>query len=349
MSAIFYVRQTLPWDQLPGESERLRKLMTIMLFLAFLIWLIVPLVKIPKIERAQEEAVPERLAKMVIQQKIQLPPPKPMAKVKEVRKEKPHETSVAKTAETRPRDVAQDTSKASSDEVKQARGKAESRGVLAFKDSFSDMIDDDDAAPVRLGADARVSTAGRQAVGGAGGRGAGGTRSLITSRGGSGGIANADVSRGYLGSGSGGGGGSGSGSGSGGSGSAITGGGVQVARAHSAVGAGMKEAARPLSKGGSPARTDEEIQIVFDKYKAALYRIYNRELRNDPSLRGKMVLALTIEPDGRVSSCKVQSTDMNSETLSADIVDRVLKFSFGAKDGVPTTKILYPIDFLPAG
>lgn len=344
MSAIFYVRQTLPWDHLPGESERLRKLMGIMLFLAFLIWLIVPLVKIPKLERAQEEAVPERLAKMVIAQKIELAKPKPIVRPKkEVKAEKPHETTVAKTATTRPREVVQDSAKATSDEVRQARGVAESKGVLAFKDSFSDMIDADDAAPVRLGADARVSTAGQQAVGGAGGRGAGGTRALITSKGGSGGIAGADISRGYLGSGSGGGGGSG------GSGSAITGGGVKVGKAQSAVGASVKEAGRPLSKGVGPARTDEEIQIVFDKYKAALYRIYNRELRNDPSLRGKMVLALTIEPDGQVSACKVQSTDMDSPTLSADIVEKVLKFNFGAKEGVPTTKIVYPIDFLPAG
>ena len=28
-----------------------------------------------------------------------------------------------------------------------------------------------------------------------------------------------------------------------------------------------------------PGRTDEEIQIVFDRYKAALYRLYNKELR----------------------------------------------------------------------
>ena len=111
----------------------------------------------------------------------------------------------------------------------------------------------------------------------------------------------------------------------------------------------MGDADRPLSKGAGPARTDEEIQIVFDKYKAALYRIYNRELRIDPTLRGKMVLALTIEPDGHVSACRVQSTDLNSAALSSDIVERVFKFNFGEKEGVPTTKILYPIDFLPAG
>jgi len=105
---------------------------------------------------------------------------------------------------------------------------------------------------------------------------------------------------------------------------------------------------RPLSKGAGPSRTDEEIQIVFDRYKAALYRIYNRELRNDPTLRGKMVLRITIDPDGHVSACSVKSTDLASPVLSKDIVDRVLNFNFGSKAGVPALTILYPIDFLPA-
>ena len=106
--------------------------------------------------------------------------------------------------------------------------------------------------------------------------------------------------------------------------------------------------AKPLSSGTGPARTDEEIQILFDRYKAALYRIYNTELRKDPTLRGKMVLRITIEPSGAVSACAVDSSNMNSPEFSAQIVDRVKKFNFGAKDGVPKTTILYPIDFLPA-
>lgn len=338
MSEILYVSPILPWDVLPGESKRLRRLMGIWLFLAFLIWLIVPYVKIPRLERAQAEAIPEHLAQVVIQQKIKLAPPKPLPKVK-IRKDTPDIAKAAKKELAAQKNMAPATAKATSEEIKQARGKAEASGVLGAG-GFADLMDD--AAPAQLGADAHVSTAGRQAAGsGAGGRAEGGTRSLITSKGGSGGIANAGISRGYLGGGSGGG---------GGSGSAITGNGVQVGRAQSGMGNAMKEAGRSLGgKGGGAGRTDEEVQIVFDKYKAALYRIYNRELRNDPSLRGKMVLALTIEPDGRVSACKVQSTDMDSPVLSADVVDRVLKFNFGAKDGVPATKILYPIDFLPAG
>ncbi len=104
---------------------------------------------------------------------------------------------------------------------------------------------------------------------------------------------------------------------------------------------------RPLSNGPGPSRTDEEIQIVFDRYKASLYRLYNRELRRDPTLQGKMILRLTIEPNGSVSFCQLHSTDMDALDLSAQVVDRVKTFDFGAKE-VPAVTIVYPIDFLPA-
>jgi hypothetical protein len=61
-----------------------------------------------------------------------------------------------------------------------------------------------------------------------------------------------------------------------------------------------------------------------------------------------MVLRLTIQPDGTVSACKLDSSDMNSPALESQIVERVLKFNFGPKEGVPAVTILYPIDFLPA-
>jgi hypothetical protein len=213
-----------------------------------------------------------------------------------------------------------------------ARKKAETAGVLAFKSSFADLMDETPVA--RLGAEARLTNKNMQAAGQARAQ-----RSLVAieAKGSSGGIANAAVSR-NIGSG---------GNGSGGSGVGI--GGSGFARVESAVAGLTEEAGRPLSDGPGPGRTDEEIQIVFDRYKATLYRIYNKELRKDPTLRGKLLLRLAIEPDGTVSLCKVESSDLASDELMALIVERVERFNFGPKEGVPKTTILYPIDFLPAG
>ena len=95
-------------------------------------------------------------------------------------------------------------------------------------------------------------------------------------------------------------------------------------------------------------RSDEEIQVIFDRYKDALYRIYNRELRKNSFLKGKLVLQLTIEPDGNVSKCIVVSSDLNSHELEKKIIARVLRFNFGDKQGATKLTIVYPIEFLPS-
>jgi len=217
-------------------------------------------------------------------------------------------------------------------------------GILAYKDNFASLAQDTVVVP--LGADARHVAAddvGRPSA-----------RSLLTSNtpGSSGGINLASLSR-SVGGGGGGGGGNGGGgvgghgTGAGGSGGAGIGS-VGVGRAVSPI-APITGADRPKARGGpGPARTDEEIQIVFDRYKASFYRLYNRELRNNPALKGQMVLRLTIEPDGSVSMCALQSTDMDAPDLATQVVSRVRTINFGAKDGVPAVTIVYPIDFLPA-
>ena len=203
-------------------------------------------------------------------------------------------------------------------------------GILALKDKFASLAKDR-VAP-RLGTDARYGAADD------GGQPS--SRSMLTTNnpGSSGGINTAALSRNV-------GGGGGGGSGAGGGGGIP---GLPVGRATSSI-AGIGGGDRPLSHGGpGPSRTDEEIQIVFDRYKASFYRLYNRALRNDPTLRGQMVLRLTIEPDGSVSMCKLQSSDMNAPELAEQVVNITRTINFGAKEGVKALTISYPIDFLPA-
>jgi len=204
---------------------------------------------------------------------------------------------------------------------------AKEEGILAFRSKLAAVKDDQVVA--RLGSQARLDNSDYNSS-------ARNERSMLTTNapGSSGGINLAQLSRG-----------TGGGNGAGGKMA-----GVQVTRATSAIASvGTPGGDRPLSgDGASPGRTDEEIQIVFDRYKAALYRLYNKELRKDPTLKGQIVLRLTIEPDGSVSMCEVKSTDMNAPDLSAAVIERVKGFDFGAK-AVPAITIFYPIDFLPAG
>ena len=203
-------------------------------------------------------------------------------------------------------------------------------GILAFKEQFASLAQDKDAP--RLGNDAHYAAADEV--------GTASSHSLLTTNtpGSSGGIDAGSLSRSV-----------GGGGGRGGGGGGMGGPGLQMARAKSSIaGIGGGDGRPKAHSGPGASRTDEEIQIVFDRYKSAFYRDYNRTLRVNPTLQGKMVLRLTIEPDGSVSMCQLQSTDMDSPDLATQVVNRVKTINFGAKEGVQAVTISYPIDFLPA-
>ena len=87
--------------------------------------------------------------------------------------------------------------------------------------------------------------------------------------------------------------------------------------------------------------------MVFDRNKGAIYSVYNRALRSDPTLQGKVVLRLTIAPTGQVTRCELVSSELHDAALGEKIARRVKLFDFGAKN-VEAVTITYPIDFLPA-
>jgi TonB family protein len=98
---------------------------------------------------------------------------------------------------------------------------------------------------------------------------------------------------------------------------------------------------------GKAGRRREEIELVFDRNKGAIYALYSRELRQHPELQGKLVLEFTIAPSGDVTMCRVVSSDLNDPALERLIIARVRLFHFEPKDVAPITTTK-PIDFFPA-
>jgi len=345
ISSVPYRAMIMPWTKEAESERRFRRAALVALLVCFVFGSLVPLVKVPIPDRSVAVVeIPERLAMLVKKEPPKpapLPKPEPN-KVQEEAKSKPEPEKPDKSPKGGGGPAPEPTQAAGVGAEPAARKKAESVGVLAFKNAFADLMNETPIA--KLGTEARLDKESPRVAGLARAQ-----RSLVAMQaqgGTSGGISNYGFSR-NLGSGNAdrfGGGGIGSGGGSGDG----TGSGVGFGRVESAI-AGRGEEPRPLSDGPGAGRTDEEIQIVFERYKAALYRIYNTELRRDPTLRGKILLRICIEMGGEVSMCKVESTDLASPALVAQIVERIMRFNFGPKEGVPKTTILYPIDFLPAG
>ena len=199
-------------------------------------------------------------------------------------------------------------------EIDAARRKAAGIGLLAMKDDLAELH----GAPlaVQLRTDIKQGPGVGTGVGvgvGAGNEAGVPARKLITSNatGGSGGINTATYSRntgggglagrsttmveGVAGGGGGGGYGGGGARGRDGNGTGIGGSGGPAAAAPAATSA----------RGGSgkASRSIEEIKLVFERNKGSIYAIYNRALREEPGLQGKVVLKLTIAPRATSSTC----------------------------------------------
>jgi len=206
------------------------------------------------------------------------------------------------------------------DERPRAKEKAQKQ-LNQVKDELADLRDVMDLTPLET-----------KNLSGAVGADSHAERSLITSKvgAGSGGITSANASRGF---------GTGAGSLTGHDTTAVSSG---IAKS------GLNARGPAVSGGGGkPARSREEIELVFDKNKGRIYSLYARALRDNAELQGKLVLEFTISPTGEVTMCRVVSSELKDPELERKIIALVRLFRFDPKDvdSITTTK---PIDFFPA-
>jgi len=82
----FYREYTLPWEEDTESTSRFRRILRVLLILFVILGILFPLLPTPK-RTAGETAVPERLARGMIEEKPKPPPPPPP--VKEQPKPKP--------------------------------------------------------------------------------------------------------------------------------------------------------------------------------------------------------------------------------------------------------------------
>ncbi len=312
----YYRTYGLAWDLSLGQDDRFRDILKKALIAVAALSLVLPLLPVPELERDAEREVPERFARLLIDKPPPPPPPPVVRQEPEVVKPEPKpepRPKEEKVVEVKPEPKPVDT-------VKKAREKASMAGLLPFADELAELRDNQAVASV-------TQTTNLAGAAGAAKRS---ERSMITSQAGrsSGGINTASMSR-------------------------DTGGAGLKGRDTTTVSstvAGLEQKAPEatrVSDSNLPARSREEIEMVFDKNKGAIYALYNRALRRDPTLQGKLILRLTIEPSGAVSMCEVVSSELIDEELQRKLVQRVKLFRFLEKDveRVTTTK---PIDFFPA-
>jgi len=308
----------LPWETALEEEQRFRKILKQVVIGIAVLSIVFSFLPLPEVDHDRVEKIPPRFAKLILEK--QKPPPPPPVFIEQPKPEelKPEQPKVVEKDKPKPEPVVKEEPKPV-DRTEEARKKASVAGLLPFADALADLRDNQAVANV---------TSSRN-LAGAAGAAKRAERSMITSKAGkaSGGINTAGMSRDTGGSGL--------------AGHDTT----QVSSTVAGLGAGPT--VRRPEASDLPARSREEIEMVFDKNKGAIYALYNRALRRDPTLQGKLVLKLTIEPSGAVSFCEIVSSELEDEQMLRKLVKRIKLFRFDAKD-VATITTTKPIDFFPA-
>ena len=320
-----------PWLGLQAEDQGFRRILALVLVICFVLGGIIPNLQVPLVEPETDEKLPPRVVRIIAepsasavppptdsQSAIRMPAAIPQAEFIQPDIKKPltvRQPEPQKTPATKPQPVK-------AKPVATPRQKAAQTGVLAMSDALVELRS---IAPKTT---ASASTSAAAVVG-------------LPSKTRKPSMLAADITRGSAG--------------------------IDAGVAHNTVlgatglpakgsgsGQGIIRAngTRPesgASRAGPPGivRSQEEIQEILDRNKSAMYSLYNRELRQDPTLQGKLVMSITIAPSGRVTRCTIIDSELKAASLQEQLIRLVKRIDFGNKAGVPVVTTKVPIEFFP--
>lgn len=289
------------------NDERFLRVVKWVLLTFILFGAIIPWLPSPEAEKKQLKQISPHLAKLITQKRLQKPK---VAKVKSLKKKTVKKKSKKKKAKK----------KVSKKKQVKAKKKAQQSGLMAMTNDIQDLQSMFDLSSLSTTKPLRNSQTSAKTTKRSSVLSTKATRS-------SGGIDTSKLSRT-----------------TGNTGLA----GRQSSKVSSNLGGGNSKTNIPRrTSSGQNARGLEELTLVFDKYKGALQNIYQRALRKDPTLRGKVVFELTINAAGKVTKCTIISSELGSKSLERRLISRVKSFRFAAKN-VATVTVTMPIDLLPS-
>ena len=318
--ALSYKNLAVSWRPENTNTRLLYIITVIVLAVTLVLALVVSVINVPPKERQVKKPIPERVAKFITQKKkpeVVKPKPKPTPPPKPIPKPKPKVVREKQTQaeKKKPLTVVE----------KNAREKAADSGLLALSSELADLFDTSDVS-AQVGAKVKKGSSKAKTA-------ASINTDMLTSgtTKGSGGANNAD----YVG-------------------------GVGTTTLSSRDVALVKQSllksdqVEKANKGKQATRSrtgnvrsEEEVSMVFDQNKGQLFSIYNRERRKNPSLKGKIVLELTIAPNGTVTKVRIASSELNDPALERRLLARIKNFKFSS-GSVEQVTVTFPIEFLPS-
>ncbi|MBT1451538.1 AgmX/PglI C-terminal domain-containing protein [Glaciecola sp. XM2] len=323
-----YFDSQLPWSSSSQENSRFVKICVSVLIITLLLAVFVSLTDVPEVPRAEQEKLPPQLAKIIQAQTPPPPPPQvepepepepepevieePEPEIPEPVVEAPVETPPAPEPEVEPELTEQE-------KVTQARETAKSKGVLAFQDQLASMRQQ-----------ANLSNLANTDLSQGGGEASVTQRDVIAapSLATSGGIQTSNLSSDVGAAGE-----------------------LEGRRNTEFVAASVGEAALATKRIETESqvigsRDLDQIRQVLDANKGAVYSLYRRALREDPSIEGKLTVKLVIAPSGALTEVTLLDSELEAPELVERLLARISLIDFGAQN-VTQTELEYAFNFLP--
>lgn len=320
MNSLSYpMDSVLPWQTDVAEDQRFKKWLVHGVGVLVVMALVFPFLPTPVVEKPVVEKQRTEYTRLLIEEKPLPVPPKPLVPKVEKKKPKPVVKTVSKV-KTKPKVVKAVKAKPKPKPVDltlQARKKAAKTGVLAFADDLAAMRQKVDVSRVKRSQLTRGNAQASKT-----------NRNLLTAKASAavGGISSAALS--------------------------TETGGVALS-AHETVivdvasdneGWGDQVAAGEYAD--YSGRSSQSVRKVMDANKGAIFGIYNRALRRDAGLSGKLLFTMVIEPSGVISQVSLVSSELTNEALVKKILARIKMINFG-DESVAQTEVNYSFHFLP--
>jgi protein TonB len=326
-TSTIYFNSQLPWSSSKSENGIFNKITLIILVLTLTMAFYVAITDLPEVSRADREKVPPQLAKIIQARKPAPPPPQiePEPEPEEIVEEipdpvlKPEPVKAEQVTPASVKPEPEEVALSEQEKVLEARETAKSSGILAFADTLASMREQ---PALNNLASTNLSEGGGQAQQT--------QRDIIAAP------------------------------------SLATSGGIQTSKLSADMGAqGQLEGRRntefvAASEGEAAIATKriekqqqligsrdlDQIRQVLDANKGAVYTLYRRALRQDPSIEGKLTVRLVIEPDGSLSSVTLVDSELDAEELVQKLISRISLINFGSAS-VTRTELEYAYNFLP--
>jgi outer membrane biosynthesis protein TonB len=300
---------------LPSEEDRkFTRILAVLLALYFLVALTVSLLEQVEVPRKEKEKVPVQLAKIILEKK-QLPPPE-----KKVIKEKPKKEKVKKKKPPVEKKVKPKKQPPVQQRREQAREKAKNSGLAAMKDelfAMREVVDIKPTAVKKLNKNQQSEVKVKRKLLAA-------QANKQSTR-----LASAKTVQTVV------------------SDKLSTRNTQQIRLSEEEVKATQDElVAEQLAKEQSSSRSEMALRRTLEAHKARLYALYNRALRKDPFLQGKVLFEIEIQPSGKVSAVNIKQSELNNAQLERRL-SMVLKSIRFAKEDVATMTTIWAVDFIP--